>query len=316
MEYASEAFIPTITFRPRIRVSTLEKTKSLISSRMYMQFNKSEKQSQSQSYSRRQILKDTAAIGLLNLLNSAINPRVANAAQRRGLDKGVAEQVLKNARYPIDWPYTKADFRRYDETTDGEFYSSPRYTRHIDDDAVKALTKFHTKFFKNGDDILDLCASIESYVPPFLQTNIIGLGMNEDELKANSRLSSWNICDLNIDPKLPYKANSFDFVICALSIDYLTKPLDVCEEIGRVLKPNGQVLISFSDRVFSTKAVQMWMGSSNEDHIYIVASYLHYCHKFADIQVDDISPRRIGNSLSGDPLYVISAKRALSNTEI
>lgn len=283
---------------------------------MYMQFNKNDKQPRSQTYNRRQVLKDAVAFGLLNLLNLANNPRVANAAQGRGLDKSVAEEVLKNARYPTDWPYTKADFRRYDETEDSEFYSSPRYARHIDDDAVKALTKFHSKYFKNGDDILDLCASIESYVPPSLQTNIIGLGMNEDELKANSRLASWNICDLNIDPRLPYKDNSFDFVICALSIDYLTKPLDVCQEIGRVLKPNGQVLISFSDRVFSTKAVQMWMGSSNEDHIYIVASYLHYCRKFDDIQVDDISPRRIGNSLSGDPLYVISAKRALGNTEI
>jgi SAM-dependent methyltransferase len=52
---------------------------------------------------------------------------------------------------------------------------------------------------------------------------------------------------------LPYEDNSFDVITNAVSVDYLTKPLEVFREMHRVLKPGGQAIMSFSNRCFPTK---------------------------------------------------------------
>jgi ubiquinone/menaquinone biosynthesis C-methylase UbiE len=100
---------------------------------------------------------------------------------------------------------------------------------------------------------LDLCSSWTSHlkVQPKL---VVGLGMNEKELSANPSLTSWNVQDLNENPRLPYTENAFSVVLCQLSIDYLTQPLEVLKEVGRVLRPGGAIHILFSNRLFLSKA--------------------------------------------------------------
>ena len=52
--------------------------------------------------------------------------------------------------------------------------------------------------------------------------------MNKSELEENPVLTSFNVQDLNKNPKLPYDDGSFDFITNAVSVDYLAKPLEVC----------------------------------------------------------------------------------------
>lgn len=236
----------------------------------------------------------------------------SNAASRC-LSASVVSDVLKDAQYPPDWPYSKADFQRFDGTSDSLFYSFPRFTRHIDEGAVTALRRYCARNIAPGaHDVLDLCASIESYLPDSdawpNRRRVAGLGMNARELESNLSLTDFTVHDLNKDPKLPYESSSFDSILCALSIDYLVHPLEVCVEVARVLRPNGNFIVAFSDRVFSTKAVELWMAGGNEDHIYTVGSYLHYTRAFDNIMATDLSPRRLGTCI-GDPLYVVSAIR-------
>ena len=66
-------------------------------------------------------------------------------------------------------------------------------------------------------------------------------------------INRYIVQDLNKNPKLPYEDKSFDAVVCALSIDYLNKPLKVMAEVARVLRPGGVVAIIFSNRLFLTK---------------------------------------------------------------
>lgn len=139
--------------------------------------------------------------------------------------------------------------------------------------------------------------------------SISGLGMNEEELKANVVLDDWTVQDLNTNTKLPYGDASFDKVLCQLSIDYLIHPVDVLKEVGRVLKPGGKVAIFFSNRLFLSKAVALWTGAGDVDHAYLVGSYLHYAG-FGGVEARDLSRRKKGGSIvSGDPLYVVTGEK-------
>lgn len=52
------------------------------------------------------------------------------------------EAVLDNPEWPKSFPFRETDFRRYDESSDFEFYSTPRFVTHIDDSAISALTQY------------------------------------------------------------------------------------------------------------------------------------------------------------------------------
>ena len=121
-------------------------------------------------------------------------------------------------------------------------------TRYISNDVLRP-----------NDSVLDLCSSWTSHILKDKVGDqlkrVSGLGMNEDELKANAILTDYSVVDLNVKPdvKLPYDDSSFDVVLCQLSIDYLIYPLNVLKEVGRVLKPGGKVVILFSNRLFIQK---------------------------------------------------------------
>ena len=134
-----------------------------------------------------------------------------------------------------------------DESSDAQFYSSPRFVTHIDDRCIDALAQYYADTLPDlttKPRILDLCSSWISHLPETWtkdQTEVIGIGMNESELKENRVLSSYAVRDLNVDPSLDELAGcdsgSFDAVICAVSIDYMTKPRELMGEVARVSLP-------------------------------------------------------------------------------
>ena len=184
---------------------------------------------------------------------------------------------------------------------------------HIDAAAVRALTDFHGKDLMQLHhqlarpvDVLDLCSSWVSHLPPEdkdILGNVVGLGMNEMELKRNPILTRYVVKDLNADPKLPFEDSSFDLVLIQLSIDYLTKPVQVLQEVGRVLRPSGELAISFSNRVFIDKAVSIWTGKPDIEHIETVGYYIKATDEFREpLEAVDLLP-----STTSDPMYVVKA---------
>jgi SAM-dependent methyltransferase len=150
-------------------------------------------------------------------------------------------------------------FRRYDETPDEWFYSSPRLVNHIDDRAIAAVTQLYREHFPPGGTILDLMSSWVSHLPPEVTYGrVVGVGMNEVELKVNPRLDAHVVQDLNANPTLPFGNGEFDGMGCCVSIDYLTQPVEVLREVGRILKVGSPAIISFSNRCFPDKAVAIW----------------------------------------------------------
>ena len=139
-------------------------------------------------------------------------------------------------------------FRRTDETPDEEFYRMPRIVTHIDDGAIAAVTQLYRELFPAGGEILDLMRSWVSHLPPEVAyRRVIGLGMNELELRRNERPDSYIVQNLNTNPGLPFGEAEFDGVGICVSIDYLTRPVEVLLEVGRVLKVDVPLVITFSN---------------------------------------------------------------------
>lgn len=190
------------------------------------------------------------------------------------------------------------------------FYDNPRFVTHIDDPAIRALTKYYSEALPPantpGVTVLDMCSSWISHYPKgYKQEKIVGLGLNDAELKKNEALTEYVVQDLNNNPSLPFADNSFDVITNVVSVDYLTKPLEVFKEMHRVLKPGGLAVMSFSNRCFFTKAISIWTSTGDVDHVMIVGSYFHYTKGFEPPQALDISP----NPGRSDPMYIVYSRK-------
>lgn len=195
-------------------------------------------------------------------------------------------------------------FRRYDERPDEAFYVQPRLVTHIDDASIDALTGAYRDLLPREGRILDLMSSWISHLPsevPF--TRVAGLGMNRRELEANARLTDYVVHNLNERPTLPYEDGEFDAVINAVSVQYLTRPIEVFREIRRVLAPGGLSVVAISHRMFAEKAIALWQSVSMEDRVRLVGAYFALAGGWDEPRVADRSPQ------NADPLLVIYARR-------
>ncbi len=195
-------------------------------------------------------------------------------------------------------------FRRQDESPDGAFYREPRFVTHIDDATMDALTQLYREVLTPGADVLDLMSSWVSHLPEDVRYGrVAGLGLNERELAGNPRLDDYAVHDLNRNPELPYPEASFDFVVNAVSVQYLTRPIEVFASVARVLRPGGTYLVACSHRMFPTKAVAVWQALQPDDRIRLVGSYFSLAGAFDEPGFVDRSPA------GADPLWVIYARR-------
>jgi SAM-dependent methyltransferase len=193
-------------------------------------------------------------------------------------------------------------FRRYDESPDEEFYRLPRFVTHIDDHPIAAVTQLYRELFGPGGEILDLMSSWVSHLPPEVRyRRVVGLGMNVAELQRNERLDSYVVQNLNTNPRLPFGNAEFDGCGICVSVDYLTRPVEVMREVGRVLKVGAPTIISFSNRCFPTKAIAFWHQLDGRGRMRLVERYLREAGNWREIQSLDRSPRR----LFTDPLYAV-----------
>jgi SAM-dependent methyltransferase len=197
-------------------------------------------------------------------------------------------------------------FDRLDETPDAGFYSLPRFVTHIDDATIAALTAYYGELLRPGADVLDLMSSWVSHLPPadaLPLGRVAGVGMNAEELAGNPRLTEWRVCDLNDDPRLPFADASFDFALCAVSIQYATRPVELFAELARVLRPGARAAIATSHRCFPTKAIRAWHVLPPAERLRTIAAYFSLAGGFAPAEVLDRSPA------GADPLWIVTSTR-------
>lgn len=216
---------------------------------------------------------------------------------------------------PPPLPFPPGFFSRSDDGPDAIFYQPQRLVTHIDDRAIAAVTTLYRELGVT-DRVLDLMSSWVSHLPPKPE-HLTVLGMNASELAANPMADVRITKDLNADPILPFDDACFDDVVCCVSVDYLTRPIEVFAEVGRVLRPGGRFICTFSNRCFPTKAIRGWLMSDDSGHCAIVATYFALAGGFDDPIIDV----RLQPGTGGDPLYAVWATSgplgsSLDSTEV
>jgi SAM-dependent methyltransferase len=195
-----------------------------------------------------------------------------------------------------------------DETDDAVFYATARKVVHIDQPAIDAVTRFFADTLPPGGEVLDLMASWRSHLPKQLASKrVVGLGMNADEMADNPALDERVVHDLNKDPELPFAAGRFDAAILTVSLQYLTRPIEVFCSVSRCLKPAAPFVIVISHRCFPTKSVKIWHECQTmRERMELGMAYFRFAGGFVDVLGVDLRPSvRPGE----DPVFAIVGRR-------
>ena len=195
-------------------------------------------------------------------------------------------------------------FLKEDGGDDADFYAPARLVTHIDAAATRALSAYYSGILPAGGVILDLMSSWVSHLPlEIIFTEVIGQGMNAEELRNNPRLNRRFLQDLNRSHVLPLESASCDAALCCVGVQYLQHPVEVFTEILRVLRPGAPFIVSFSNRCFATKAVAIWRSLDDRGHAALVQLYLERAG------FREISAEVLRDGSMSDPLIAITGRR-------
>lgn len=169
------------------------------------------------------------------------------------------------ARLSIVLLLKTAQRSKLDLADDALFYDQPRFVTHVDENFIDQLTQLYRDRLAPEMQVLDLMSSWVSHLPGEMRfARVEGHGLNADELAKNQRLDHYFVQNLNQNQALPYGDQHFDAVLITVSVQYLEQPEAVFAEIYRILKPGGVVIVSYSNRMFYQKAIEVWRDGSEK----------------------------------------------------
>jgi SAM-dependent methyltransferase len=226
------------------------------------------------------------------------------------------------------------DRSRLADAPDEAFYSYAMLVQHNDDAFRRQLSALYSEVLDpgGGGTFLDLGSSWVSHLPDEPRPSNIWLhGMNREELDRNPAGNGWKIVKSFNDPSsdeiskmllsssgasgdnsitttsmlLPEIPDvSVDVVGICAAFQYWRFPERVVGEILRVLKPGGCCVVSFSNRMFASKAVGAWSSrTADRDRLRYVCDVLTNGARIMEASTD-------GGSKT---TYGLKVERTLSN---
>jgi SAM-dependent methyltransferase len=198
-------------------------------------------------------------------------------------------------------------FRRVDESDDELFYQFPRLVTHIDDGAIVKVGAIYASLLPVGGEILDLMASWRSHIPVSVSPKrLVGLGLNQAEMADNPALTEIVVHNVNREPHLPFADESFDGVVMTVSVQYLVRPVETFAEVGRILRPGSLFIVTFSNRMFPTKAIALWQHAGEAQRATVVETYFASSGAFDDVGVID---RSEAQGAPADPIWAVTGRK-------
>jgi SAM-dependent methyltransferase len=169
----------------------------------------------------------------------------------------------------------EAERFKLDPSDDALFYAEPRFVQHLDAAFRARLTALYRERIPPCAVVLDLMSSWVSHLPEEVTyEQVIGHGLNAEELEANPRLDRHWVQNLNADQSLPLEDASVDAALIVAGWQYLQQPEAIAAELLRITRPGGQLIVAFSNRMFFQKAPQVWTEGSDRDHLEVVTRVL------------------------------------------
>ena len=209
---------------------------------------------------------------------------------------------------------SESERRKLDEDDDALFYAEPRFVQHLDGGFRARLTELYRERIPPCAVVLDLMSSWVSHLPADVTyEEVIGHGLNDAELRANPRLDRHWLQNLNTNQLLPLPDATVDATLIVAGWQYLQQPEAIAAELFRITRPGGEVLVSFSNRMFFSKAPVVWTDGSDRDHLSYVAQVLSAQGWAIDrvIAEDTRAEGPLGwLGGKGDPFFSVIAKRS------
>jgi SAM-dependent methyltransferase len=217
---------------------------------------------------------------------------------------------------PVMEVLSPAERAKLDGGDDALFYADPRFVQHLDAAFRARLTALYRERIPPRAVVLDLMSSWVSHLPEDVSyQEVIGHGLNERELRANPRLHRHWLQNLNSDQRLPLEDASVDAALIVAGWQYLQYPEAVAAELARVVRPRGQVIVAFSNRMFVQKAPRIWTDGGDRDHLATVARVL-MAQGWPRPELIAEATRAPGPlgwiGASGDPFFAVIATQAAS----
>mmetsp|Transcript_44507 Transcript_44507/g.135662 ORF Transcript_44507/g.135662 Transcript_44507/m.135662 type:complete len:271 (-) Transcript_44507:525-1337(-) len=227
------------------------------------------------------------------------------------------------ARQPIG-RVTKLDRAKLDGAPDSSFYGRPNFVTHTDDAFVEKLRTLYANELPDGAVVLDMMSSHVSHLPPPERKPLSRVdvhGMNPEELGANPFRSATGgsalVRDLNRTPSFVGVCDStaeYDAVLCCVGVQYLEEAEAVFADVGRILRPGGLAIVSFTNRFFYQKALAGWVERGMSARARLVTDYFRAAGGFEDVQIRGdgtgvMSQLLSVGGLAGDPFIAVVARR-------
>jgi SAM-dependent methyltransferase len=204
-------------------------------------------------------------------------------------------------------PFPPEFFQRIDDSDDELFYDAPRLVVHIDDAAIAKVGEIYARILPQGGSLLDLMSSWRSHLPEYLRpSRVVGVGMNRAEMLDNPALTEVIVHNLNRDPRMPLGDAEFDGAVVTVSIQYMTRPVEIFADVARVLRPGAPFVVTISNRMFPTKAVAIWHRLSEWDRVQLAGRYFMDTERFENMNVIDRSGPTAPPS---DPIWAVVGYR-------
>lgn len=177
---------------------------------------------------------------------------------------------------------------------------NPVHPKHL----IKESKKIFLKYARKDSKVLDMGSNMgeHSFALSPRVKEIISADYNKKllslaSLEANRRrITNITFRLVNFEQKMPFRDEEFDLILCLDILDHLKKRDQALNEIYRVLKPGGTLLLSVSNIDTSWKRLQKSVGIfyfADPDHKteYKRAQLIEILnkHQFRTKQVDTIS---------------------------
>lgn len=209
-------------------------------------------------------------------------------------------------------------------------------TTEIDEGASKSIAEHYAFYLKDGMKVLELGAAENSYLPENIKlAQHVGVGANQGLMDKNSALTDSFVVNLNdvteeqgvnSEDLANLGAESFDAIIMANTVDFLTSPREVFRSAWYLLKPGGIMMVPFVNKdayksKFERAQTKWWKDFNDDQHMWVTGSLFQFSagDGWEGLKGFDISPEGakkedgvagLVNINGGMCAYVVQAKKA------